>query len=58
MADLDATQNTPRREGMDRDSGERRIELLRQARGIWADRDDLLDFRAIRSELDRVGGRG
>lgn len=43
---------------MDRDSGERRIELLRQARGIWADRDDLLDFRAIRSELDRVGGRG
>jgi hypothetical protein len=29
--------------------------LLRQARGLWKDRDDLPDFRALRSEFDRAG---
>lgn len=43
---------------VDRYQGERRIDLLRQARGIWADRDDLPDFREIRRELDRLGGQG
>ncbi len=31
-----------------------RLELLRQARGLWADRDDLPDFQTIRAELDRL----
>jgi hypothetical protein len=30
-----------------------RLDLLRQARGIWKDRTDLPDFSAIRNELDR-----
>lgn len=30
-----------------------RLSLLRQARGIWKDRTDLPDFRALRAELDR-----
>ena len=29
--------------------------LLRQARGLWRDRDDLPDFAEIRRELDRAG---
>lgn len=29
-----------------------RLELMRTARGIWADRDDL-DVRSLRAELDR-----
>ncbi len=31
-----------------------RLELLRQARGIWAEREDLPDFRTIRREFDRT----
>jgi len=31
-----------------------RTARLRQARGMWKDREDLPDFGAIRSELDRV----
>lgn len=31
-----------------------RLELLRQARGIWKDRSDLPDFTAVRRELDRL----
>ncbi len=31
-----------------------RLQLLRQARGIWAERDDLPDFEAVRDELDRL----
>ena len=31
-----------------------RLELLRQARGVWAEREDLPDFRTIRRELDRT----
>jgi len=30
------------------------VSLLRQARGMWKDREDLPDFEALRSELDRI----
>jgi Arc/MetJ-type ribon-helix-helix transcriptional regulator len=30
-----------------------RLEYLRQAHGIWAERTDLPDFAALRRELDR-----
>ncbi len=30
-----------------------RLALVRQARGIWKDRTDLPDFRALRAEMDR-----
>lgn len=30
-----------------------RLDLLRQARGIWKERTDLPDFLAIRNEFDR-----
>jgi len=30
-----------------------RLDLLRQARGLWADRDDLPDFSEVRREMDR-----
>jgi hypothetical protein len=30
-----------------------RLANLRQARGVWKERQDLPDFRALRSELDR-----
>jgi Arc/MetJ-type ribon-helix-helix transcriptional regulator len=33
-----------------------RIELLRQARGVWQGREDLPDFEALRRETDRNGG--
>ncbi len=32
---------------------EKWLESLRQAKGIWKDRDDLPDFREIRREFDR-----
>ena len=31
-----------------------RLDLLRQARGLWATRDDLPDFEELRRELDRL----
>ena len=31
-----------------------RLELLKQAKGMWRQRSDLADFEQIRSELDRV----
>ncbi len=31
-----------------------RLALLRQARGLWRDRDDLPDFPVLRDELDRL----
>lgn len=31
-----------------------RTATLRQARGMWRDRDDLPDFSALRREFDRV----
>jgi hypothetical protein len=46
------------REAIDRyfTSGRRadRLTLLQEARGLWKDREDLPDFSALRSELDRV----
>jgi hypothetical protein len=30
-----------------------RLELLREARGIWKDRNDLPDFGKLRREMDR-----
>ena len=45
------------REAIDRlidQSGQSRREMtLKEAAGIWKDREDLPDFRAIRSEWDR-----
>lgn len=32
---------------------EERRELLRSARGLWEDRDDLPDFARLRREIDR-----
>ncbi len=32
-----------------------RLELLRGARGMWKDRDDLPDFEALRREFDERG---
>jgi predicted DNA-binding protein len=34
-----------------------RLELLRKGRGLWKDRTDLPDFRALRNEFDRLGFR-
>jgi hypothetical protein len=31
-----------------------RLELMRQARGIWKERNDLPNFDRLRSEFDRV----
>jgi len=31
-----------------------RLEIMRQARGIWKERDDLPDFERLRGEFDRV----
>jgi len=30
-----------------------RLDLLRQARGLWADHEDLPDFSEVRREIDR-----
>lgn len=38
---------------IDQTGQSRRKMALREAAGIWKDRDDLPDFRAIRSEWDR-----
>lgn len=32
-----------------------RLEFLRSARGVWKDREDLLDFAGLRRELDERG---
>lgn len=42
---------------IDRHIGAKRLESLRQARGIWKDRRDLPDFTKIRRELDRLTTR-
>jgi hypothetical protein len=31
-----------------------RLELMRQARGIWKERNDLPDFGRLRGEFDRI----
>ena len=38
---------------IDQASDTRRKSVLRQAAGIWKDRDDLPDFNAVRSQWDR-----
>ena len=38
---------------IDEQSHHRRKAVLREAAGMWKDREDLPDFRAIRSEWDR-----
>jgi Arc/MetJ-type ribon-helix-helix transcriptional regulator len=38
---------------IDQTAQNRKIAALREAAGIWKNRDDLPDFRAIRSEWDR-----
>lgn len=38
---------------IDQTSQNRKNMALKEAAGIWKDRDDLPDFRAIRSEWDR-----
>lgn len=38
---------------INRYQGGNRCDLLREGRGIWADRKDLPDFKKIRKELDR-----
>jgi hypothetical protein len=46
------------REAIDRyivdPAGQDRLAMLRQARGLWKDREDLPDFSALRAELDRT----
>lgn len=32
----------------------RRVELISRARGMWADREDLPDWEALRGEMDRT----
>ena len=36
-----------------RNSHENRLELLRQARGMWKNRTDLPDFKKLRRQFDR-----
>ena len=40
------------REAIDRLDDAHRIAVLRATRGVWAERDDLPDFEAIRREAD------
>jgi hypothetical protein len=40
---------------IDRYRESNRSELLRRARGMWKERDDLPDFEALRRELDERG---
>lgn len=42
---------------IDRDSTGNKLDLLRSARGLWRDRQDLPDFGVVRRELDRTDGR-
>jgi hypothetical protein len=35
-------------------TGHNRLALLRRARGIWKDRDDLPDLTELRKEMDRM----
>ena len=39
---------------IDQAGGGRRDVVLREAAGIWKDRTDLPDFRAVRAEWDRT----
>jgi predicted transcriptional regulator len=55
---LDRSQSALIRDAIDRyvdryQEGNRQ-DLLRRARGLWAERNDLPDFEAVRRELDRI----
>ena len=57
------TQSALIRQAIDRFIAQRqpreRKTLLQQAKGMWRDREDLPDFRAIRKEMDRrLSGSG
>ncbi|MDW7761924.1 MAG: CopG family transcriptional regulator [Acidobacteriota bacterium] len=39
---------------IDEEGRNRREIVLREAAGIWKDREDLPDFRAMRAEWDRI----
>ncbi|GMR09987.1 MAG: ribbon-helix-helix domain-containing protein [Anaerolineae bacterium] len=60
-ARLGRSQSALIREAVDRyierDQEGSRLDLLRQARGLWAKRYDLPDFEGIRRELDRIGSQ-
>ncbi len=55
------TQSQLIRDAIDRLIGsldkQNRLYLLRQARGMWKDRDDLPDFEELRKEFDRFSPR-
>jgi len=57
-ARLGRSQSALIREAVDRyierDEEGSRLDLLHQARGLWAKRDDLPDFEEVRRELDRA----
>lgn len=38
---------------IDEVSAGRRVAVLREVAGIWKDRKDIVDFRAVRAEWDR-----
>ncbi len=59
MADrLGRSQSALIREAVDRyierDQEGSRLDLMSQARGLWAERDDLPDFKDVRREFDRL----
>lgn len=57
-ARLGRSQSALIREAVDRyierDQEGSRLDLLQQARGLWAKRDDLPDFEELRREFDRL----
>jgi hypothetical protein len=40
---------------IERESADDKLRLLRAARGLWKDRQDLPDFATLRQEFDRAG---
>ena len=57
-ARLGRSQSALIREAVDRyierDQAGRRLDLMNQARGLWAKRDDLPHFEELRREFDRL----
>jgi hypothetical protein len=56
---LGISQSSVIREAVDRYviayQTENRLQIMRQARGLWKGREDLPDFQVLRQELDRLG---